>query len=343
MPNFPEEIIVEVLLRLPVKSLCQFRCVSKRWLSLISDHHFIKTHLNRSTNEPEQLILISNFSDFYSVDLKSFQFRDDFVAVHLKFPPEQNPNRGVDIWGSCDGLLLMLDICFSCILVNPSTRESRKLPKSSFSESKFHLNSYGLGHDSSNDDYKVVRISNHDQDANCADNMVSVYTLRTNLWRRIEGSPYDHTVHGPSRGILVRGALHWLARKGVGSNKSTIIVSFDLADENFRDMPSPDSVDNFILVEELGVLGGCLCVLVPGYGVCDYVWVMKEYGMRDSWIKFTINCNNFCKPLCLSTTGEVLLEVSQRKLVLFNPQERKSKELVVRGTSITNTYICNFT
>ncbi|XP_028123696.1 F-box protein CPR1-like [Camellia sinensis] len=171
MPNFPEEIIVEVLLRLPVKSLCQFRCVSKRWLSLISDHHFIKTHLNRSTNEPEQLILISNFSDFYSVDLKSFQFRDDFVAVHLKFPPEQNPNRGVDIWGSCDGLLLMLDICFSCILVNPSTRESRKLPKSSFSESKFHLNSYGLGHDSSNDDYKVVRISNHDQDANCADNM----------------------------------------------------------------------------------------------------------------------------------------------------------------------------
>ncbi|GMP96427.1 hypothetical protein CsSME_00045082 [Camellia sinensis var. sinensis] len=97
-------------------------------------------------------------------------------------------------------------------------------------------------------------------------------------------------------------------------------------------MPSPDSVDNFILVEELGVLGGCLCVLVPGYGVCDYVWVMKEYGMRDSWIKFTINCNNFCKPLCLSTTGEVLLEVSQRKLVLFNPQERKSKELVVRGS-----------
>ncbi|XP_028123682.1 F-box/kelch-repeat protein At3g06240-like [Camellia sinensis] len=162
--------------------------------------------------------------------------------------------------------------------------------------------------------------------------MVSVYTLRTNLWGRIEDSPYDHTVHGPPRGILVRGALHWLARKGVGSNKSTVIVSFDLADENFRDMPSPDSVDNFILVEELGVLGGCLCVLVPGYGVYNDVWVMKEYDMRDSWIKFTINCNNFCKPLCLSTTGEVLLEVSQRKLVLFNPQERKSKELVVQGS-----------
>ena len=58
-------------------------------------------------------------------------------------------------------------------------------------------------------------------------------------------------------------------------------------------MPSPDSIDNFILVEELGVLGGCLCVFVPHCGVYNDVWVMKEYGMRDSWIKFTINYNNF--------------------------------------------------
>ncbi|GMP76920.1 hypothetical protein CsSME_00033389 [Camellia sinensis var. sinensis] len=104
MLSFPDEILVEVLLRLPVKSLCRIRCVSKPWLSLISDHHFIKTYLNRNTNELEQLILILDFSDFCSVDLKSFQFCDDFVAVHLNFPPEQNPNRCVDIWGSCDGL-----------------------------------------------------------------------------------------------------------------------------------------------------------------------------------------------------------------------------------------------
>ncbi|KAL7243276.1 hypothetical protein ACSBR1_015643 [Camellia fascicularis] len=191
----------------------------------------------------------------------------------------------------------------------------------------------GFGYDSSNDDYKVVRISHHDQDANCADNMVSVYTLRTNLWRRIEDSPYEHTLHEP-------GALHWLARKGVGSNKSIVIISFDLVDENFRDMPSPDSVDNFILVEELGVLGGCLCVLVPRYGVYNDVWVMKEYGVRDSWIKFTINYNNFhfWKPLCLSTTGEVLLEVSQKKLVLFNPQKRKSKV----GSRQPNNFVFGF-
>ncbi|KAI8032185.1 F-box protein CPR1 [Camellia lanceoleosa] len=311
---------------------------------------------------------------------RSFQFHDDFVVVHLKFPPEQNHNRCVDTWGSCDGLLLVLDICFSCILVNPSTSQSRKFPKSSFSKSKFRLNSYRLGYDLSNDDYKVARISYHDQDDNCADNMVSVYTLKMNLWRRIEDSPYDHTLYGPSRGILVRGALHWLARKDsyglgydsssddykvvsiahydygsdfddnivsvyslrisswgriedspyihtpngpspgifvngalhwfassfVGSNNSTVIASLDLTYENYGDVPSP--VDDFVLFEELSVLGGCLCMLVSRRCGCKDVWVMKEYGVRDSWTKFTINhgCFPLCKALCLSETGEDL-------------------------------------
>ncbi|KAI8002254.1 F-box protein CPR1 [Camellia lanceoleosa] len=245
----------------------------------------------------------------------------------------------------------MLDICFSCILMNPSTKQSRKLPKSSFSKPKFHLNSYGLGHDSSNNDYKVVRISHHDQDANCADNMVSVYTLRMNLWRRIEDSPYDHKLHRPSRGILVRGALHWIFVNGarhwfassfVGSNNLTVIASLDLTYENFGDVPSP--VDEFVLFEELSVLRGCLCILVSRCDGCKEVWVMKEYGVKDSWTKFTINhgCFPLCKALCLSKTGEFLLGICQKKLIFYNPQEKKIKRLVVQACPnnfVAGTYV----
>ncbi|XP_028057313.1 F-box protein CPR1-like [Camellia sinensis] len=160
------------------------RCVSKPWLSLICDPYFIKTDFNRNRNannekqHHDRLILVSEPRDFHSVDLKSLHSRDDFEALHMKFPPEQNPNHCMKIWGSCDGLLLMIDDVFNCSLVNPSTRQSRKLPKSPFSiNSKYCLESYGFGYDSSNDDYKVMRISHRDYDYSVdrSENIVSVY------------------------------------------------------------------------------------------------------------------------------------------------------------------------
>lgn len=38
-----DELIVEILLRLPIRSLCRFRCVSKSWRALISHRHHLKT------------------------------------------------------------------------------------------------------------------------------------------------------------------------------------------------------------------------------------------------------------------------------------------------------------
>ncbi|CAL5415957.1 unnamed protein product [Camellia sinensis] len=60
-------------------------------------------------------------------------------------------------------------------------------------------------------------------------------------------------------------------------------------------------------------------------GDCHNVWVMKEYGAGDSRTKFTINYGDFClwKPLCLPRTGKVLLDVRQKKLVIFDPEEKK--------------------
>lgn len=56
----PEDLIVEILSFLPVKSLLQFRCVSKSWKTLISDSTFVKLHLNRSSTRNPQLTLITD-------------------------------------------------------------------------------------------------------------------------------------------------------------------------------------------------------------------------------------------------------------------------------------------
>jgi len=263
------------------------------------------------------------------VDLESSQLAEESVAVHLTFPTEQNPNDCDEICGSCDGLLLigfmMEDECFHYSLVNPATREFKILPQSPFTFDPWKcFNDYGLGYDSSNDDYKVVSISHYGE---TPENVVSIYALRTNSWKQIEKSPCDHSSYGHKSGVFVSGALHWIAI----TSGSEVIVALDLADEKFRIMPSPNPVGD----KELAALGGCLCVSSKRYN--DFhadVWVMKDYGVGESWTKFRVNCNSFhasWKPLSSSRTDRVLFNVKHKKLVLFDLQEEKFKELVVRG------------
>lgn len=191
-------------------------------------------------------------------------------------------------------------------LVNPSTRESRRLPLLFVHNTKFRF-----GYDSKTDDYKVMTIST---DRESVVNVVSVYSLRTDSWKRIKESPYGPSgIVRPSgivhrSGVLVSGALHWLAETSTGG----IIMALDLEDEKFRTFPG-FPYTGFIDIElELLVLGGCLCVSGRRFygGSADF-WVMKEYGVNDSWTKFTVtnvHCYWIWKPLSLSRTGQVLFQ-----------------------------------
>lgn len=66
MPSvFPDGVMDEILSRLPVKTICRFRCICKDWESKFKDPHFIKEHLNHSKKSGKfNCFSISNSTNF---------------------------------------------------------------------------------------------------------------------------------------------------------------------------------------------------------------------------------------------------------------------------------------
>ncbi|KAK5794238.1 hypothetical protein PVK06_035455 [Gossypium arboreum] len=140
--NLSSDVIVEILMRLPVKSICRFKCVCKLWCLLISDPTFIKRHLNLAIidkdieHQRQKLILRSSSTpSLYHVECAAMT-SNDVMAVKLHFP----------LISSFDKVKELKRIPNFYININRSLddRVSRPLV-------------YGFGYDHSFDDYNVVK------------------------------------------------------------------------------------------------------------------------------------------------------------------------------------------
>ncbi|CAI9118810.1 OLC1v1020426C1 [Oldenlandia corymbosa var. corymbosa] len=326
-PNLPQELITDILLRLPVESIGRFRCVSKPWKSYLSNSKFIKSHLK--FHNPEKVILLAaDHSPYILTFTKQSRAQIGGFSRQIICPFLQDKNWA-KLEGSCHGLILLVTENRGKFLMNPVTSEVENLPV--FDSSLDPLMSFcmhGFGYDEANDDYKVVTLSYYDTDneyePDCAETFVDIYSLKSRIWKRLPCSPYDHAVPSISPGIFVSGCLHWLAssrRKGYPS----VIAAFDLAKEEFEELPPPIGVDEDKFVfNELAVLGGCLALFIDSYKGHIDVWVMKEYGVRDSWTKIAIDCPedrrdaDSWKPVCFLGDDEIVLVMDCEKLVAHN-------------------------
>ncbi|KAG5612107.1 hypothetical protein H5410_023388 [Solanum commersonii] len=61
--SFPEDLVVNILLRLPVESLLCFKCVCKHWFPLIKSPSFIREQFHHNNNRARLLVCNSKVSD----------------------------------------------------------------------------------------------------------------------------------------------------------------------------------------------------------------------------------------------------------------------------------------
>uniref|UniRef100_A0A5B7BHI8 Putative F-box protein CPR30-like n=1 Tax=Davidia involucrata TaxID=16924 RepID=A0A5B7BHI8_DAVIN len=353
--SLPCEIVYNILSRLPVKSLMRFQCICKPWHAVISDPEFAKTHF--SLNPRQRLLCSDSSGSFYSIDYESscpaysrkysreerilFQLKNDDsidCEERIFFPLKKDPKT--QVLCSCNGLVLLrLHDDKKYALWNPSTRAYKEFL---CPYDIYFFSLWGLCYDSSNHDYKVVLIQFYDP------RLLLVYNLKSNSWKKIREFPCSIIGGDKYGGVIMNGNLHWVVVKGSEDIKSRAIVCFDLIEDEFKEVPQP----NFGVVKikfHVNIMGGCLCVYrdMSLNEIEDRfeVWVMKEYGMENSWTKLFIIPRKrslyHLKILCFTKKGEVVMAANKERLVIYNPKEKKFGNLMkLKGdTRVTLTAI----
>ncbi|KAK9945747.1 hypothetical protein M0R45_011246 [Rubus argutus] len=362
----PLEIIVDILLRLPLKDLIRFMCVCKAWNTTIHNEKFIEAYHRRpmKTNNSRTIVLVpcsSSSGDFcFSVSLDD---RDAFGnAVRIEKPPLRYPDKATIMLGCCNGLVCINNIHDrDCAIWNPSIRRFKRIPFTTIEQPAeaevevMRFPMFGLGYDSTNDDYKIVRVvlfrKSGMADEVCSE--VKIYSLKSNSWKKIQNLPSNDlrmyvspitTLQGAL--TFLNGALHWLMRHKLDGNMKRL-VSLDLATEQYNEFPCPPVNTDRNTNLTLHVLGGYLCVCVIPAGDVVYiwgsrqndVWIMREYGVAASWTRlYTIEEGGpamprrfrYCKPLAFSNTGEmVLLENAPGQIMFWYDylQQKRGKQV----------------
>jgi len=191
------------------------------------------------------------------------------------------------------------------------------------------VHSLGFGFDSISNDYKLVRVvylQDCSFDFDEVPPMVEVYTMRRGCWRMITND-LKYVIREQSACAFLNGACYWIGYNSLERDEPRhATVAFNLGNEVFVQMTVPDCLvwDDFIDIS-LTVFDGMLS-LVPckkwlwEETSCS-VWVMKEYGVGESWTKlFNIeHVEGIQRLVAFRENNEVLLAGEDGELISYDP------------------------
>lgn len=354
VPHFPQEIIIEILSWLPVKSLGQLQCVCKSWFSLISSSNFIKNHQKYSSRHPKHALtkLVLQASEDNPDILSTFSLHSLLNGISsievveqlvLDSTIKEDP---YDIVGSCNGLVCLSSIPGVLTLWNPCTKKSRTLPydyheveilytgtnisdRVRAATDRSYCATHAFGYDDSNNDYKVVKLYStltysfpkvEEQYVYA----LGVYSWKSDSWKLIDDVPDGFSSWDSN--ALVNGALHWRSYED-GSRSTPVIMSLNLEAEKYGKIAVPDNLRGKF-DWKLRVVDGYLCIVCTFDDGTMEIWIMKEYSVLESWTKVasipnSAILNNCASPLFVSAEGKILLRILSQDLTLLDPRNKK--------------------
>ncbi|KAK6794213.1 hypothetical protein RDI58_007666 [Solanum bulbocastanum] len=181
---------------------------------------------------------------------------------------------------------------------------------------------YGFGFDEVHGDYKVVVGFHNESYAYSFLVKVKMYSLNSNSWTSIEDFETGNIC--TKSGMFVNGKLLWA--NDIYHTSGSDIISFDLADRTWGKVQQPYYGERDFCWT-LRVLESDLSVFCNYQRIHVDVWVLKECGVKESWIKM-FNINIPCDPMigyrclcfCMSNKGEILFQFGST-FMIYNPRD----------------------
>ncbi|KAG7563366.1 F-box associated interaction domain, partial [Arabidopsis suecica] len=243
--SLTNDLIMEILSRLPSKSVSRFRCVSKRWASMFASPYFKELFVTRSSAKPRLLFAIAGnvteeddyvWSFFSTPQLENPYEKSSSTLVaaaefHMKFSPES-----LKIYHSYDpryfsiGYASGLIYIYGCryqgrpLICNPNTGRYAILPYRYTYRKAYSF----FGFDPIDKQYKALSML-----YSCGPGHNKILTLGDGdlTWRKIK-FPSPERPGIESDGICINGVLYFLAESYQGS-LDYVIVCFDVRSETF--------------------------------------------------------------------------------------------------------------
>ncbi|KAM0912428.1 hypothetical protein ACQ4PT_012825 [Festuca glaucescens] len=309
--SIPDDLIPEILLRLPAPAVLRSRAVCKLWRSLIDDDRFLGAH--RRHRPPMPLFYLHRDDSTAPPELNPPNLRVRLEAIDLRPRATQtlirfavaqehrhilsSPRRrhgwaapavladqieepsAFDVHGSCDGVLLVSH-GWTLFAYNPAARRWARLPDNGSTIVGFYAHRPTgtfrvlLSHGCCREEHWVLTI------------------CRGMTQRRIPGTDEflsDHNRLRPaceSPPALVSGCLHWLPQS-FQSNRD--LLTFDTVSETFRWMRPPPAVEADGHAQALLELDGMLAMTVTRGGDLAQLWVMGDYEEQAWFCKLQVS------------------------------------------------------
>ncbi|XP_058741989.1 F-box/kelch-repeat protein At3g06240-like [Vicia villosa] len=336
----PFELIIEILLRLPVKPLLRFRCVCKSWLSLISSNTFATSHFQHAATHRRLLIKRSALQPL-SIDVdSSFHDASASATLSLDFIRSQ---RCIEIRGCFRGFLYFNNDTH-IYLLNPSTGVFKQIPDSHIILNHLYELLSGFVYYQPTDDYLIVSGLGKDD---APPIKLMIFSLRANKWKPIEVAshlPYMKTSVSeftPKCGLFLNGSIHWMVHNYEKSKN--VIIAFDIKEMTISEIALPDDFifsfsNNYSIYYDLLEVGGLISAWVKDLNTVK-IWVMQKYGVHSSWtkiIQFSIDpvLHKSLDIVCLTKSGDIVGTNNVVGLMKLNDKGQLLESLLFDGYAL---------